>query len=158
MLPASASPPARPRPAAADDEDADADALYRAAERGILERLDILAVCRDLGVRIAGSPTAKGWLPVHAVGREDAQASAAVGIEGPVKGRSVDLGSGVRCSLWELAVLCGRFSDWRGAPALRRPGRRPAPPLHELHGRAALPGLHGPRRLPLERGRMNTAR
>lgn len=69
---------------------------------------NVAALVRSWGVRIAGQPSAKGWLPVHAIDREDRHPSAAVHVE---SGVYVDQGSGLKLSLPDLAVHLGVYRD-----------------------------------------------
>src|SRR5437879_1977828 len=65
----------------------------------------------------ATKPTAKGWLPCHAIDREDHSASAAIFVgEGKARGRYRDMGgSGLSLSFWEFAGKFGGYGDWREA-------------------------------------------
>lgn len=73
---------------------------------------DKIALARSWGVRVAGRPSPKGWVPVHAINREDTHASAAIHIQ---SGHYVDRGSGVKLSLFDLGAELGIYSDWREA-------------------------------------------
>lgn len=73
---------------------------------------DKVGLVRSWGVRVAGRPSPKGWVPVHAIGRDDTNPSAAVHQE---SGSYVDLGSGLRLSLFDLGVQMGVYHDWRDA-------------------------------------------
>ena len=92
---------------------------FAEGERKILERIDIAAEAARLGFRFT-SPSANGggWREGHAIGREDANPSAAICVElgNDALGRYRDLGGdGTSCSFWEFGVLAGEFSDWREA-------------------------------------------
>lgn len=81
----------------------------------IIDRLDVQSEYEALGVRVAGKPAADGWLPVHAIGRDDRNASAAIHLR---TGRYKDHGGeGENLSLWDAAVKAGRFPDWMQARA-----------------------------------------
>lgn len=69
------------------------------------------------GVRLAGKPSAKGWIPCHAIDREDRRPSAAIHAE---SGYYVDQGSGARMSLYDLAVSLGVYRDRAEAVASLR--------------------------------------
>lgn len=91
---------------------------WKDAELEILRKLDIAGVYRDMGVVFdRDTPTGKGWLACHAVGRADGTASAAVNVgEGPMRGRYRDMGGdGLSLNLWEFAAKFGRHADWRAA-------------------------------------------
>ncbi len=91
---------------------------WKDAELSVLAKLDIAAVYRDLGVIFTrDTPTGKGWLACHAVGRADGTASAAVNVgETPMRGRYRDMGGdGLSLNLWEFAARFGKFPDWRAA-------------------------------------------
>jgi hypothetical protein len=82
-------------------------------------RADVLAAIPDKaalaaswGLRLAGRPTPKGWVPCHAVGREDTRASAAIHRE---SGTYVDRGTDLRLSLFDLAAQLGVYADGRDA-------------------------------------------
>lgn len=96
----------------------DARAKWLEATQQILSRLDIEAEYRALGVRIpAGSHArATGWLPVHAVGRDDRDPSAEINVgDGPARGRYRDFGGdGQSLGLFDFAAAHGSISrDWR---------------------------------------------
>ena len=80
----------------------------------IIERLNVQAEYEALGVRTAGKPAADGWLPVHAVDRDDRNASAAINLQ---TGRYKDHGGdGCNLSLFDFAAdKAGKFSDWMQA-------------------------------------------
>lgn len=61
---------------------------WKQFEDQIIEKIDVLEEFKRLvPIRTASDkPTAKGWLKVHAFDREDNNASAYIGIEGPCKG------------------------------------------------------------------------
>jgi hypothetical protein len=67
---------------------------------------DKAALAQSWGLRIAGPARQSGWVPCHAIGREDAHPSAAIHQE---SGYYVDSGSGLRLRLPELAVELGRY-------------------------------------------------
>jgi hypothetical protein len=86
---------------------------------GRFDRADVLAAIPDKaalaaswGLRLAGRPTPKGWVPCHAVGREDTRASAAIHRE---SGTYVDRGTDLRLSLFDLAAQLGVYADGRDA-------------------------------------------
>jgi|AGTN01.1.fsa_nt_gi phage/plasmid primase, P4 family, C-terminal domain len=83
------------------------------ADAEIIAALDIRAEYQSLGVRIvAKMPTPSGWLSCRAVGRDDAQPSAAINVQ---TGRYTDRGTGDNFSLWEFAAQHGHFASWREA-------------------------------------------
>ena len=91
----------------------------RATEATRLDRDQILDAVRDKigvaqswGVRFAGRPSPKGWVPCHAIGRDDQHPSAAVHKE---SGLYVDKGSGLKLSFFDLGVQMGIYRDWRDA-------------------------------------------
>ena len=91
---------------------------WKDAELAILSKLDIASVYRDLGVVFTrDTPTNKGWLACHAMGRADDTASAAVNVgDCGMRGRYRDMGGeGLSLNLWEFAALFGKFPDWRAA-------------------------------------------
>lgn len=74
--------------------------------------VDIPAMVRAWGVRLAGKPSPRGWVPCHAIDREDQHPSAAIHQQ---TGRYVDLGSGTRLSLYDLAVRLNVYPTTREA-------------------------------------------
>ena len=85
--------------------------MYRA--RDVLAAIpDKIALAASWGVRFDGSPSRAGWHPCHAIDRPDIKASAAVN---ETSGYYVDLGSGLKLGLFDLAVAMGKSSDWRDA-------------------------------------------
>ena len=94
---------------------------WKAIHHGILQRLNIRAEVESLGVRFAATkPSGSGWLTCHAIGRDDANPSAAVNVCGQngELGRYRDLGGdGTSCSFWDLGVKAGRFTNWQAARA-----------------------------------------
>ncbi len=96
----------------------DVQQRYAEAQAAILEAIDVAAEYRSWGVAFSTDRvTGKGWLPCHAAGRKDANASAAVGIVGGVRGRYRDLGNGDNFNFWEAGVRFGNYADWK---AVRR--------------------------------------
>lgn len=92
--------------------------VWRETEQRILAQLDIAAEYRALGVMFTrDTPTGKGWLACHAMGRKDDTASAAVNVgTGTVRGRYRDMGGeGLSLNLWECAARFGKWPDWRAA-------------------------------------------
>jgi hypothetical protein len=89
----------------------------------ILDALDIAAEYRALGLEIAGrSPRPSGWLDCRCYGRSsdnpDNRPSAGinVGPDHPRRGRYKEFtGEGRNLSLFEFAVVAGKFSDWKEA-------------------------------------------
>lgn len=69
---------------------------------------DKVALAREWGVRPAGPARSSGWVPCHAVDREDAHPSAAIHRE---SGAYVDSGSGLRLSLLKLSLHLGIYPD-----------------------------------------------
>ena len=83
--------------------------------RDILQRLNIVAEYRELGVAVVdGDPDGEGWIPCHAYGRDDSNPSAAICIsDGAYKDHG---GDGANLSLWDFAAeKAGRFKDWKEA-------------------------------------------
>jgi hypothetical protein len=82
----------------------------------IIATLDVPAEYHELGVRLAGdrdSANASGWVPCHAVDREDATPSAAINLH---TGRYKDHGGdGVSLSLWDFATQFGQHENWETA-------------------------------------------
>jgi len=79
----------------------------------ILGRLDIAAEFQALGIRLAGKPSSDGWIPCHAINREDRNPSAAINIR---SGYYRDHGDTCdTLSLWDFAAQYGNFADWREA-------------------------------------------
>ncbi|HEX6987619.1 MAG TPA: hypothetical protein VF170_19725, partial [Planctomycetaceae bacterium] len=92
----------------------------RERDREIIRRLDVLAEARGFGLRpVEGAaPGEGGWLPCHAVGREDTDPSASFNVgDSPLRGRYRDFadGEGRAISFFDLAARAGRFPDWRAA-------------------------------------------
>lgn len=82
-------------------------------DREILERLDLAAEYRALGVEFLGRPNARGWIACRAVDRDDDSPSAAVNVQ---TGRYKDHGGdGENCSLFDFRVRVGKAADWREA-------------------------------------------
>jgi putative DNA primase/helicase len=83
-------------------------------DHDIIAGLDIRAEYAALGVNINGdTPSADGWVTVHAIGRDDRNPSAAVNL---TTGRYKDHGGdGDSLSLWDFAAKYGNFQDWRDA-------------------------------------------
>jgi hypothetical protein len=85
----------------------------------ILEQLDIQNEYVALGVQFVpgAQPSAFGWLPCHAMGRDDEHASAAVNIGmGPSRGRYKDFGGDqVSLGLFDFAAKYGPCSSWKDA-------------------------------------------
>ncbi len=86
---------------------ADWDAIRRA----ILARLDIPAEYKALGVRFSNvPPNAKGILPCHAMGREDATPSAMINTKTGIYHDSG--GSGETLNFWDFALRFGGHGRW----------------------------------------------
>ena len=82
----------------------------------ILSRLDIVAEFGALGVRISGTPRASGMVSCYAFGREDRKPSAWINIKTGYYGDSGGKDAlAFTCSLFDLAVRAGKFSDWKAA-------------------------------------------
>lgn len=73
---------------------------------------NIPSLVRSWGVRLAGNPGRTGWIPCHAIDREDAHPSAAIHAE---TGYYVDHGSGQRMGLVDLSLRLGIYRDVREA-------------------------------------------
>lgn len=78
------------------------------------------SMIQSWGVRIAGKANSRGWIPCHAIDREDKRPSAAIHSE---TGYYVDLGSGLRLSIYDLAVRLGVYLDHDEAVKAIRPLR-----------------------------------
>lgn len=76
----------------------------------VLASVNVRAVAASWGVRFAGGISPKGWMPCHAIGREDRTASAAIHAQ---TGQYVDQGTGTRMSLFDLGAALGVYEDWR---------------------------------------------
>ncbi|CAB4131244.1 DNA primase/polymerase, bifunctional, N-terminal [uncultured Caudovirales phage] len=66
------------------------------------------ALAQRWGLRIAGRPSSKGWIPCHAIGREDRTPSAAIHQD---LGIYTDRGSDERHDFFGLAVALGVYPD-----------------------------------------------
>ncbi len=73
---------------------------------------DPIGLARSWGVRLAGPTSASGWIPCHAIDREDRHPSAAIQRE---NGFYIDHGSGERLSLIDLSIRLGIYRDVREA-------------------------------------------
>jgi hypothetical protein len=69
---------------------------------------DKVALAREWGVRLAGPARSSGWVPCHAVDREDRVPSAAIHRE---SGGYHDSGSGLNLSLLKLSLHLGIYPD-----------------------------------------------
>ena len=82
----------------------------------ILSRLDIAEEYTRLGVRLKGRPRASGMISCYAFGRDDRSPSAYISVKtgtyGDSGGREA---AAYTMSLWDFAVKCGRFPDWKAA-------------------------------------------
>ena len=87
---------------------------WQAIKAKILAGLDLQAEIEVLGIDVAGrQPREDGWLEVHAIDREDQNASAAINVQ---TGQYVDLGgTGLRLSFWDLCVHMKKFQRWQDA-------------------------------------------
>lgn len=82
-------------------------------EAEIINRLDILAEYRQLGVRFASDhPRSSGMIECYAKARDEAKPSAAVNVG---TARYIDSASGENLSLWDFAAKYGSLGDWRQA-------------------------------------------
>ena len=92
---------------------------WKEATQQVLLALDLKAEYAALGLRLAGDkPRQTGWLPAHAMGREDRTPSAEINIgDGPARGRYRDFGNGTTesLSLFDFAALYGPAADWKEA-------------------------------------------
>lgn len=101
--------------------DAKSSQKWADANRAILAALDIEAEYRRIGLRIDGPGRARatGWMPCHAMGREDANASAEINVgDGDARGRYRDFGGGGESmSLFDFAAKYGSGfgGDWKQA-------------------------------------------
>jgi hypothetical protein len=67
-----------------------------------------VALARAWGVKIAGRASQAGWVPCHAIDRDDRHPSAAIHQE---SGYYIDHGSGTRCDLIELSIRLGVYPN-----------------------------------------------
>jgi Bifunctional DNA primase/polymerase, N-terminal len=74
--------------------------------------VDKIGVARSWGLKTTGRPSKRGWQPCHAIGRKDERASAAIHIE---TGHYVDMGSGIRMSIFDVGVALGIYRTWQDA-------------------------------------------
>jgi hypothetical protein len=82
----------------------------------ILSRLDVAGEFAALGVKISGQPRASGMVSCYAWGRDDRRPSAFLNVKTGVYGDSGGKeAAAFTCSLFDLAVKAGRFSDWKEA-------------------------------------------
>ena len=94
---------------------------WAAANCEILDKVDVLAEIRFLGVDVTGSqPGHSGWLPCRAFGKEDKTPSAQinVGTDHPARGRYKEFtGEARNLSFFELAAVArpAEFVDWKAA-------------------------------------------
>jgi hypothetical protein len=116
-LPAVPTPRAcEPRPAARPDPVAmgPRPAGYRFDRRAILDAIhpvDKIAIARGWGLRIAaGSPNGRGFIPCHALDREDSHPSCSFNAE---DGFYKDQRDGSTLSFFDLGVALGAFRDWK---------------------------------------------
>ena len=99
--------------------DAKSLAKRQEANHAILAALDIEAEYRSIGLRIPSNARARatGWMPCHAMGREDNSPSAEINVgDGPARGRYRDFGGGGETlSYFDFAAKhgSGYGSDWR---------------------------------------------
>ncbi|KKN41853.1 hypothetical protein LCGC14_0719130 [marine sediment metagenome] len=94
---------------------------WAAANREILDKLDVEAEYRALGIDVTGNqPGHSGWLPCRAFGKEDRTPSAQinVGTDHPACGRYKEFtGDARNFSLFEFAAVAkpAEFADWKAA-------------------------------------------
>jgi hypothetical protein len=82
----------------------------------ILSRLDVAGEFAALGVKISGTPRASGMVSCYAWGRDDRRPSAWINVRSAMYGDSGGKEApAFTCSLFDLAVKAGRFSDWKEA-------------------------------------------
>lgn len=100
------------RPSAPREKLAVGSGRYRASD--VVEAIpDVIALVGSWGVRFTGSKRGD-WFECRAVDRDDNKPSAAVSAR---TGAYVDLGSGTKLGLFDLAATLGISSDWREAVA-----------------------------------------
>jgi hypothetical protein len=100
---------------------APAVAMRVVTARGRFRASDVLdaipdkpGLARAWGLRVASDrPNGAGWIPCHAIGREDRTPSASISAE---SGRYWEPGTRT-IGLFELAVRLGAYADWRDALA-----------------------------------------
>lgn len=88
---------------------------FNELKAAIIAALDLIAEYQQLGLKFTEKrePNSKGWIPCHALGREDKQPSAAINVN---TGSYTDRGGEGMClSLWDFAVRVGSFRTWREA-------------------------------------------
>lgn len=83
-----------------------------ASWRDVIERLDVATLVRTWGVRVTGNVTDKGWIECHAIDRPDRAPSAGINAQ---TGFYMDLGSGLKLGLFDLAVAMGVYGTAREA-------------------------------------------
>lgn len=92
---------------------------WQQATRNALDKLDIRAEYRELGLDITGdSPSATGWLECRAFRADDINPSAGVNIgpDHPTRGRYKSfVADGENLSLFEFAARAGKFPTWQDA-------------------------------------------
>lgn len=116
FLDASHSPARVPMPALCPRWILDAPAIGNPKKTKVA-RIDrpignVAALVKSWGVRLAGNPSPTGWIPCHAIDREDSHPSAAIHSE---SGFYVDHGSGQRMGIVDLSIRLGIYRDVREA-------------------------------------------
>src|SRR5207247_1485534 len=96
------------------------NAKWQECAQQIVDKARAPRRCRAMGLKrlklAATKPTAKGWLPCHAIAREDHSASAAIFVgEGKARGRYRDMGR-----FWPLPLFLGIRRQVRRLPRLAR--------------------------------------
>ncbi len=89
---------------------------WKEATRQILVAMDVRSEYTAMGLRVSSSkPRTTGWLPCHAIDREDRTPSAEINVgDGPARGRYRDFGGdGTSYSFFDFAVAHGPFVDWK---------------------------------------------
>lgn len=80
------------------------------------EVLDAIAfkvdLARSWGLRVAGKAQPNGFVPCHAIGREDRNPSAGIH---EATGTYVEPGAGIKLSFFDLAVALGQYHDFKEA-------------------------------------------
>lgn len=81
--------------------------------RAVLDAIpDKVEVARRWGLRVAGREGANGFIPCHAIGREDRVPSAGIHA---ATGTYAEPGAGLTLSLFDLGVALGQYRDFRDA-------------------------------------------
>lgn len=83
----------------------------------VLDNLDVLAVYLGMGIKVANqTPSADGWISVHAIDREDKNPSARINVgQGTRRGRYYDFKYGESKSIFDMMIGYGGCADFKSA-------------------------------------------